>query len=426
MAEQPSGRHAALTPAQLPARLPEPARPSAPVASSGRVLVALIVGQLGVHAAMAGLRLAAPLQALHEGYSTWAVGMLLALFAAAPVLTALHVGRLADRLGYHRPVYLAVALSVLGSLLAVVATYVHGGLHFALLCAGATLVGAGANTGMLTVQRTAGLAAHDNTERVRIFSWLGVAPSFSNVIGPVAAGFMIDSFGFRAAYGLMLLLPLASLLSARAVPRLSVLPKADVAGRTPWDLLRAPGLKRLLAVNWLLSMCWDVHIFAVPVLGHQRGFSASTIGLILGTFTLSVTVVRMAIPWLAQWLNETTVLRSAMVGTAGVFAVYPLAPTPLLMGACAVALGLTLGCVQPMMMAMLYHVTPDQRHGEALALRSMTINASSTLMPLVFGAAGAVVGAAALFWVVGAAVGSGSWPARRLSSAGPAPAQAEG
>jgi sugar phosphate permease len=84
-----------------------------------------------------------------------------------------------------------------------------------------------------------------------------------------------------------------------------------------------------------------------------------------------------------------------------------------------VLLGLTLGCVQPMMMAMLYHVTPDQRHGEALAFRSMSINASSTVMPLVFGALGAAVGAAALFWAVGLAVGSGSWLARRLRASPP-------
>jgi predicted MFS family arabinose efflux permease len=143
---------------------------------------------------------------------------------------------------------------------------------------------------MLTIQRTAGLAARDNTERVRIFSWLGVAPSFSNVIGPVAGRLMIDAAGFRAAYGLLLALPLATLLTARAVPRLRR-PATPPDGRAHGlGLLRAPGLKRLLlVVNWLLSMCWDVHTFAVPILGHERNFSASTIGFILGTFTLSVT-----------------------------------------------------------------------------------------------------------------------------------------
>jgi MFS family permease len=73
-----------------------------------RVLRALIVGQLGVHAPMAGLRMAAALQALREGHGAWTVGLLLALFAAAAVLLAMHSGRLADRHGYHRPVYLSV------------------------------------------------------------------------------------------------------------------------------------------------------------------------------------------------------------------------------------------------------------------------------------------------------------------------------
>ena len=157
--------------------------------------MALIVGQMGLHASMAGLRMAAPLQALREGYSAWAVGLLLALFAAAPVLLALHSGRLADRHGYHRPVRIAALLAIGGAVLAVASTFLQGAAHFALLCAAATLSGSGANMGMLTVQRTAGLAARDSTERVRLFSWLSIAPAFSNVIGPVAVGFAIDLAG---------------------------------------------------------------------------------------------------------------------------------------------------------------------------------------------------------------------------------------
>ena len=393
----------------------EPAAPQS--AGTGRVLLALIVGQLGMHSAMAGLRLAAPLQLLREGQSAWTVGLVLALFAAAPVMLALPAGRLADRLGYHRPVYLAVLLSLIGCLLAIGSTFVAGASHLALLCAAASATGAGTNIGMLTIQRTAGVAARDSIDRVRIFSWLGVAPSFSNVIGPVAAGLMIDSQGFRAAFVLLLLM--ATLLSARYVPRLpsaGVMPRA--AGHTAWSLLQAPGLRRLLLVNWLLAMCWDVHTFAVPVLGHERGFSASTIGLILGSFTLSVTAVRLLLPWLAHRLSEVTVVRLAMAGTGIVFIAYPLAPNAWVMAGLAVLLGITLGCVAPMVMSMLHHLTPDNRHGESLAFRSMAMNLSSTLMPLLFGATGALVGAAALFWVVGGAVGAGSWAARKLAPAG--------
>jgi MFS family permease len=392
------------------------ARAGTPAPAAGaRVLVALIVGQLGVHSTMAGVRLAAALQLLREGYSAWSVGLLLALFAAAPVLLAMPAGRLADRHGYHRPVRLAALLAIGGALCAVGATFVGGGWHFALLCAAAAATGTGANTGMLAIQRTAGLVARDATERVRIFSWMGIAPSFANVVGPVAVGFVIDGFGFAAAYALMAALPLATLASARRVPHIAPPRAARVPGRRAWDLLRTPGLARLLGVNWLLSMCWDVHLFAVPVIGHDRGFAAATIGLVLGTFTLSVTMVRLLIPLLAHRLDELKVLRGAMVGTALVFAAYPLAPGAWTMGLCAALLGVTLGSVQPMVMTMLHHLTPDQRHGEALALRSMAINTSSTLMPLVFGATGALAGAAVLFWAVGGAVGAGSWVARRLA-----------
>jgi MFS-type transporter involved in bile tolerance (Atg22 family) len=82
-----------------------------------------------------------------------------------------------------------------------------------------------------------------------------------------------------------------------------------------------------------------------------------------------------------------------------------------------VLLGLALGAVQPMIMSTLHQITPQHRQGEALGLRLMTINGSSVLMPMLFGAAGAVAGVAPVFWVVGAAVGLGSKAAWRLRPA---------
>jgi hypothetical protein len=113
-------------------------------------------------------------------------------------------------------------------------------------------------------------------------------------------------------------------------------------------------------------------------------------------------------------MHEVTVLRAAMLGTGLVFAAYPFAAQPWMMALLAMSLGVTLGCVQPMIMSGLHHLTPTPRHGEAIALRSIVINLSSTVLPLFFGATGAVVGVASLFWSIGAATAAGSWPARRL------------
>lgn len=386
---------------------PEPTRaPALP-------LLALIAGQVGLHACMSGVRMAAPLLALREGQSTLAVGVLLALFAVAPLALALPAGRLADRHGYHRPMRWAVAFTAAGGIAALSAALLPG-VPFALLCAAAVLSGAGANVGLIAIQRTAGRSAGDATQRMRVFSWLGIAPSLSNLVGPVLAGVAIDASGFVAAFAALSLLPLVALWSARRVPTETPEHRAGAKARAAWALLRAPALRKLLFVSWLVSASWDLHTFVVPVLGHELGLSASAIGGVLGVFAVAVTAVRLAIPMLAHRVSETQVLVGAMLAIGAIFAVYPLADGPWSMGACAVLVGLALGAVQPMVMSMLHHITPNDRHGEAIALRSMTINLSGAAMPLVFGGVGAAVGASVLFWTMAMLLAAGTLPARRI------------
>ena len=398
--------------------VPDAAEPAPPQAGAplATVLVALVVGQICLHSTMAGVRMAAPLWVLREHHAEWMVGVLMGLFALAPIALAMAAGRLADRHGYHRPLHLAVAATTIGGLLALAATFA-GAFGFALLCVAASFAGAGANIGLITIQRTAGRSARDPTELKRVFSWLGLAPALSNMIGPVIAGVLIDWAGFGAAFAALALLPLLALAGARRVPveRPPTL-TLRAPGRRAWDLLRLPGMGRLLFVNWLISASWDVHSFVVPILGHQRALSAASIGLVLGVFAAAVTLVRLAIPVLAHRLREAQVLVGAMLLTAAVFAVYPLVHSAWAMAACAVVLGLALGSVQPMVMTTLHQLTPHDRHGEAIALRSMTLNTSSAVMPLAFGVVGAALGAASLFWLMGALVAAGSVQARRIGA----------
>ncbi|HJV60603.1 MAG TPA: MFS transporter [Albitalea sp.] len=377
-----------------------------------RPLLALILGQISLHSCMAGVRMAAPLQALKQGHSEWAVGVLMALFALGPIALALPAGRMADRHGYHRPLYLAVSLSLAGGVIAAASS------HYLAMCLAALLTGVGSNIGLITIQRTAGRMAATGTERMRVFSWLGLAPALANVVGPVTAGALIDLAGFRVAFAALMLMPLAAFLWSRFVPveAPGVLAHAARRSRASWELLRSPAMRHLLLVNWLLSASWDVHSFVLPILGHERGLSASAIGSILGVFAVAVASVRLVIPLIAHRLTASQVLAGAMLSVAAVFAVYPFVHAAWLMAVCASLLGFALGAVQPMVMSTLHHITPQERHGEAIAFRSMAINMSSTVMPLLFGVAGAALGAGSLFWVMGAAVGAGSVPARRLET----------
>ena len=385
-----------------------------------RALARLIAAQICIHACMAGLRLAAPLLALRDGYSALAVGALIALFSLAQVFLALPAGRFSDRRGLRLPVGLAVVVSVAGAACAVAFPV------YPVLCLSALLTGGATGAASIALQRHVGRAAQGATELKRVFSWLATGPAISNFFGPFTAGLLIDyaghapgdTAGYRAAFLFMALLPLLSWYWIRPVTELA--PVEKVHGALPtraWDLMRDPMMRRLMIVNWCLSSCWDVHTFVVPVIGHERGFSASVIGTILGAFAIAAALVRVVMPIFAARLREHAVVATAMIVTAMAFAVYPLMRAPLAMGACSVVLGIALGSVQPMIMSTLHQITPEARHGEALGLRLMAINASSVLMPILFGTVGAVVGVSVVFWVVGFAVGATSRVAWQLRAA---------
>jgi MFS family permease len=381
----------------------------------GPVLARLVAAQVCLHACMTGFRMAAPLMALREGHSPAAVGMLLALFALAQVFLALPAGRFADRHGLKKPFRVAVAMATAGAALAVAWPV------FGVLCATALATGAASGLALIALQRHVGYLAKDATQLKQVFSWMAVGPSISNFLGPLAAGLLIDSAGFRAAYLSLAVLPSLSWWWLRgAVDTQREVGVPAQARESSWQLLRDAGFRRLMAINWMLSSCWDVHTFLVPVMGHERGLSATVIGSILGGFALAATGIRLLMPWLAARLREATVIGSAMVATAVLFAAYPLVQGPWAMGALSVLLGVALGSVQPMIMSTLHQITPSHRHGEALALRSMAINGSSVVMPVLFGSLGALVGVAGVFWGVGALVGLGSRWAWGLRVAPPA------
>lgn len=384
-----------------------------------RLLLALMLSQLALHSSMAGLRLAIPLQALRAGHTEWAVGLLLALFTVLPALSSMATGRWVDRRGYHLPLQLAVALSVGGAAIALVTHVFPDTWLFALLCFAAVMSGAGANVCAILTQHTGGLMTADTSTRLRVFSWLGMSPALANAIGPVLVGFLIDGAGFHWAYGALAVLPLLSLWIARRMPTLLRHNATSVerVSNNIRSLLAVPGLKRLLFINWVLSASWDMHSFAVPILGFARHYSASTIGIILSVFTFGVTLVRFAIPLFSHRVDEARLLWTAMILVGVIFLVYPFAETPWLMGVCAGLLGLTLGAVQPTVVSAIYQLSPAGREGEAIALRTMAISVSNSFMPLIFGAVSSSIGLSTVFWIMGAAVGSGSWVIRGVRSA---------
>lgn len=369
----------------------------------GRELARLMLVQLFLNACVTGTRMAAPLQALRLGHGEALVGSLIALFALAQVFLALPAGRYCERHGLKRPVAAAVAVAMAGCAIAAAWPV------FPVLCASAVLTGGAGGVASIAVQRHAARIVSEPAALRKAYSWLAIGLALSNVLGPVAAGVMIDSVGFRAAFLAIATLPLLAWLSVRGAAKSVSKPPEVANGRGgAWELWRDPGLRRLLVITCLLSSCWDVHAFLVPVLGHERGFSASVIGSILGAFGIAAAAVRLLTPLVAAQLREWAILFGAMAVTAILFGLYPLMHAALAMGLCSALLGFTLGSTQPMVMSLLHQLAPEHRYGEAVAMRVIVNNMSSVSIPMVSGLAGSLIGAAGVFWAAGLMAGAGA------------------
>jgi len=376
-----------------------------------RTLRKLILLGIANHAVLAGSRVTVSLAALDQGASPLTVGVLMALYALLPMLAAVAAGRYSDHVGVRRPMLLGTAAIAVGAALPVALPGLPA------LFASAAVLGTGFMVFQVATQNATGELGPLST-RAQNFSLLALGYSISGFLGPLVAGFAIDHLGFAATFALLAAVPFIPLIALRS-------PALALPGPRPHDgprhhggvraLLRHRVLRRLFAINALLSGGWDLHTVFVPIYGDHIGLTASEIGLVLSTFAAATFVIRLLMPRIARRLSEHQVLAIALFVAGAVFLLFPLAqnaPTLLVLSFC---LGLGLGSGQPMVMALLHTHTPPGRMGEAAGVRMSLINSTSVAVPLVFGALGTSIGLAPVFWSVGACLTMGGVLARRAS-----------
>lgn len=371
--------------------------------SLGARIGPVIVGQVCLHGAMAGMRMATPLLALQQGHGKAGAGMLVALFALTQVFLSLPAGRFADRHGLKRPLRWCVIAATSGLCAAVIWPI------YPVLCATALLCGGAVGSATIATQRHVGRVAQSQAELERAYSLAGLAPAGANMLGPLLAGILIDHAGFRAAFGAMAMLPLVAWLLVRRVhDDGGVAPAVGAERGTAWELLMLPHMRRLMFMNVLITSAWDFHSFMVPVLGHERGISASAIGTILGCFALAVGLVRFLVPAMLRHAREWMLITAAAAAVGCVLLAYPFTQSAITMAVLSTCFGVAAGAVQPMALTLLHHISPPHRRGEAMAMRLMFSNSTGVVMPVLLGAAGGLLGASGVFWLMGSLVAAGS------------------
>jgi MFS family permease len=366
---------------------------------------------LGVanHVVLAGSRIAVSLDALDGGANAATVGLLLALYAVLPALFAIPAGRLADRIGVRRPMLAGSCGLAVGAAL----PSLFPGLPS--LFVTAVLIGASFMTFQVATQYATGEMGGAE-RRVRNFGLLALGYSTSSIVGPLLVGFGIDHGGFRTTFALLALLPLVPVF-VLGTDRLA-LPGPHPAHEThplsrALDLVTHVELRRVFAINALMSMAWELHTIFVPIYGNSIGLSASMIGLILAAFASATFTVRLAMPLIARWLTEHQVLTAALFIAGAVYIAFPFSRNVATLMTLSFCLGIGLGSGQPMVMALLHSHAPPGRMGEAAGVRMSLINSMAVAVPLAFGAFGSAFGLAPVLWSAGVCLTTGGWLTRR-------------
>ncbi len=367
------------------------------------------------HAGFGGSRVTVALYALELGASQFTIGVLMALYALCPMLFAVSIGKLADRVGPRLP----MTLGTVGVALALLLPPIFPGM--ATLYVSALLLGTSFHFFFVTVTGIAG-GIGGVEKRSRNYALVSLGFSAAGFFGPMAAGFSIDYLGYLPTF-LMLstftLIPISLLLF-----RAGFLPKAlkqekDGAQSSAFDLWRIPRLRHTFIASGIISAAWDLFQFYFPVYGHSIGLSASAIGIVLGVFALATFVIRIVLPRLVKHSSEAEILMYSIFIAAFAFVLFPFFKDAATLAAIAFLLGLGVGCGQPMSMSLIYTLSPPRRVAESAGLRVMVNNFMHLVIPLAFGSIGAAFGYMPVFVTNSIMLVAGGFVMRRNNAPDP-------
>jgi MFS family permease len=359
-------------------------------------------------ASMRASKVSVALFGIELGANPLEIGVLVALYSLFPMLLALHLGRLSDRFGMRLPMVcgslgMAAGLAVPWLWPALPGLYVS-----------AAVIGASHVFYHVSIQSLVGqLSSPEN--RTRNFTTYAMVLSVGGFVGPLAAGFGIDTFGYRHAYLALTVMPLLAvvILSRRGQNLPAPKASADEASvRNAIDLWRLPELRRVFLTSAVVLTGIDLYQFYLPIYGRSVGLSASVIGVVLSMFSAASFLVRLVMPPLVRRLGEEGLLRYALaVGAIG-FLALPSLGNAWFLGGVSFVVGLGLGCGQPVSTILVYARSPEGRSGEALGLRIAVNNFIHLAGPLAFGTVGAALGVAPVFVANAVLLAGGSYLSR--------------
>ena len=367
--------------------------------SARRELFGLCTGVMLASTAVSMSAPLVPLQVTALGATPGLLGVLVSVASIGSLLIAVPSGVFVQRFGTRTLVVIASLLiassCVLIYLLPVIGVFFIG-LTFFEMGRVVITVGAQGHVANLSSGRDPGLD----------FGWYGSAASIGQLIGPFAAGLLIDNFGYRitwAATGaLMLLTGLAFIMLIG--PGLFEPANSD---RNHYSWKR---MKRLLDISSAVAILASfIVIFAIgarttffPLYADELRFSASTIGAFMSLRALTSVFSRLL---MRHFLRLCRGRMPALLISMTVLSI-GIGLTPFCRGFISLALlsilvGIGVAFANPLSMATVADGVRPEDRGVALGLRLSGTRLAKLINPLFFGLIIQGFGIAMAFWAGG-------------------------
>jgi MFS family permease len=263
-------------------------------------MVLVVLLSMSIHACYIGSKVIVSLFALELGASQATVGILASFYAVVPLLLGVYSGRLADVRGARLPLMVGAMTTAAAMLTGFLWRDITG------LLAVSMLMGGGFVFFNVSIQTLVGKIGRPD-KRASNFAWLSIGYSMSSFIGPVFAGFSIDHAGHALTFlffSVFPLFPIALLAFRPHVVRVQLAAASTQKGSS-MELLRDPPLRRLIIISGLSVASSELFAFYVPVFTHQLALSATTTGLILGSYAGAVLLTRFMLGALTRRLRPT-------------------------------------------------------------------------------------------------------------------------
>ena len=401
---------------------------TAPGARSGAWLWFLVAGALLTQTALNLVRPVTTYKLLSLDADSVTVGLVTAAYAVVPLVTAMWLGRMTDRVRDLR------TMVVIGALvLALGAGALALAPSVALVAVASALLGMGHL--VFTIAGQSAVARFSPPDQLdKGFGWFTAAFSAGQLVGPLLVGVLLgtgsDVASPERVADITLSLWIGAGLSVLVVPVMLLRRPASGAAGAParnddaaaaaqaapatgelevvpgtaprasmLRILKVPGIPSHMLASLALLAMLDILTAFLPLVGERAGVSPAWIGVLLAVRGGASIVSRVLLPWLAHRMSRRALLLVSLYGAGITLAVPPAVITvPWLAAVLLFVGGFCLGLGQPITMTLVSTAVPTSWRGSALAVRLVGNRAGQVAMPLLAGLVAAPLGPAGAIW----------------------------